>query len=188
MNKISTFILIFLTFSCSHIKEEKKSEKRQIEQEKLVDSESKKTIFDVVFRNINDLKQFEDFEMNSGTVIDYDKSEWEFAFLEIQHQNKHIVILEKIIETGEPKKNYQILDTIHINDLKETEFISIGSCQNKGKPDARILTIIDRADVGFEVEYYTKIKRAWKANLLTGKIEKISDIKGIVCTNDGYGI
>ena len=191
MNKILTFTLIFLTLSCSDSKKEKKSEKLQIEKQEVVISETEKTeksLFDIVFRKIENVEYFKDFQKNSGTVINYENSKWEYAFVEMQNQNNRIIILEKIIETGEPKKKYQILDTIHINNVKENEFTSIGICQNNGKVDSRILTIIERTENDFDLEYYSKIKRAWKANLETKKIEKITEINGITCMNEGYGI
>ena len=191
MNKILTFTLIFLTLSCSDSKKEKKSEKLQIEKQEVVISEpehTEKSLFDIVFRKIEDVEYFKDFEKNSGTVINYENSKWEYAFVEMQNQNNRIIILEKIIETGEPKKKYQILDTIHINNVKENEFTSIGICQNNEKVDSRILAIIERTENDFDLEYYSKIKRAWKANLETKKIEKITEINEITCMNEGYGI
>ena len=191
MNKISTFALIFLTLSCSESKKEKESEKLQIEKQKVVISEpeqTKKSLFDIVFRKIEDVEYFKDFEKNSGTVINYENSKWEYAFVEMQNENNRIVILEKIIETGEPKKKYQILDTIHINNITEKEFVSIGICQNNEKADSRIFAIIERTEDDFDLEYYSKIKKAWKANLNNKKIEKISEITEITCMNEGYGL
>ena len=78
MNKILTFTLIFLTLSCSDSKKEKKSEKLQIEKQETVISEPKpeqteKSLFNIVFRKIEDIEYFKDFEKNSGTVINYEK-------------------------------------------------------------------------------------------------------------------
>jgi len=205
MNKISIIILLFLTFSCKDVKGKKefekpsvgqkeiisKSENIQIEQKTIIISDSEKAknnIFDIVYRKIEDIEYFNGFDKQSGSVINNEKNEWEYAFVEMKNQNNRIIILEKIIETGKPDKNYQILDTIHINNVTEKEFISIGVCLNNGKVDSRIFAIIERTENDFNLEYYSKVKRAWKANLENKKIEKMSEIKEITCNNEGYGV
>ncbi|WP_298289127.1 hypothetical protein [uncultured Lutibacter sp.] len=191
MKKILTYTLLVLTFSCTDSKKKDESKELQTEQKEIIVSEpekTKETIFDIVFRKIEDVEYFKDFEKNSATVINYENSKWEYVFVEMQKQNNRIIVLEKIIETGEPKKKYQILDTIHVNNITEKEFVSIGVCQNNEKVDSRIFAIIERTENDFDLEYYSKIKKAWKANLDNKKIEKMSEINGITCMNEGYGI
>ena len=191
MNKILTYILILLTFSCVDKKNKTETQTSLAKQSetKISDSEkTEKTIFDKVFRKINEIEYFKNYENGISSVINYEKSRWEYVFVEMINGNKRIVILEKIVETGKPKKKYQILDTIHFNDFKENEFMSFGVCKNKGKADSRIFTIVERTENDFDLEYYSKIKSAWKANLKTKKIEKMLEIDGIMCMNESYGI
>jgi hypothetical protein len=191
MNKILTCILIFLTFSCVDKKNKTESQKsltKQSETEISDYEKTEKTIFDKIFRKINEIEYFKNYENGISSVINYEESKWEYAFVEMVNDNKRIVILEKIVETGKPKKKYQILDTIHINNFKENEFTSFGICQNNGKADSRIFTIIERTENNFDLEYYSKIKSAWKANLKTKKIEKMPKKSGIMCMNESYGI
>lgn len=191
MNKTLTYILVFLTFSCVDKKKEEKPEKPLTEQKKVLISEPEQTeklIFDFVFRNIKEIEYFNDFEEGTSSVINYGNNKWKYAFAEMQNQKKRIIILEKIIETGKPEKKYQILDTIHINIFGENEFTSFGVCQNNGKLDYRIFTLIERTENDFDLETYSNIKKAWRANLETKKIESISEISGITCMNESYGI
>ena len=191
MNKVLTYILIFLTFSCVDKKNKTKTQASPTEQNETEVSDSEKiekTIFDKVFRKVNEIEYFKNYENGISSVVNYKESRWEYVFVEMVNENKRIVILEKIVETGKPEKNYQILDTIHINNFKENEFTSFGVCQNNRKADSRIFTIIERTENDFDLEYYSKIKSAWKANLKTKKIEKISEINGIMCMNESYGI
>ena len=191
MKKISIFIVIFLTFSCSDSKRKKEPERLQIKEKGIIILKSKQTeksIFDIVFRKIEDVEYFKDFQMNSGTVLNYGNSEWKYASSVLQNKNKRIITLEKIIETGESQSKFQILDTLHINNLTENEFISIGICEKNGKVDSRIITIIERPENAFNLKTFSEIKRAWKANFKTEKIEKISKIKGIRCMNESSGI
>ena len=173
MNRILIILIVFLTFSCSNSKQEK---------------ESKKTIFNEVFRDIENLEYFKNFEMNSANVLNYGKNEWKYAATVMQSENKRIITLEKIIETGESQSKFQILDTIHINNLSEKEFISVGICENNGKADSRIIALIERFENDYELEKFTTIKRVWKANFDTQKIEKIEKIGKIACMNEDYGI
>jgi hypothetical protein len=192
---IYLILILILTFSCKENKAEKtpfelKSETKKLSKidKQITEMEERKTIFDFTFRKFTELEYFKDFEKYSGTVINYESSKWEYAFQVIQKGNQRMILFEKIIETGKPNKDFKILDTIVINDLKENEFISIGLCRKNGKFDSRIFTIIENDINNNEVEFFKKIKKAWKANLDTKKIEKLNKISGIECTNEGYGI
>ncbi|GAL81554.1 hypothetical protein [Algibacter lectus] len=186
MNKILTFILIFLTFSCIDNKKEKEIQPEEVVKSKPIKTE--KNIFDFVFRDIKEIEYFSNFEVGTSSVINFEKSKWEYAISEMQNKQKRIIILEKIVETGKPEKKFQILDTIHINNFKTNEFMSFGVCQNNEKADSRIFTVIESSENDFDLEIYTNIKKAWKANLETKKIEEISDISGVNCMNESYGI
>lgn len=193
MNRVLIYILLLLIFNCSDKKNKKEPEKVRIEQNEIVISEPKpeqieKSIFDVIYREIKDLEYFKNYEIGTSSVINYKESRWEYAFVEMINKEKRIIILEKIIETGRPKKNYQILDTIHINNFKANEFTSFGVCFNKENFDPRIFTIIEKTDNDFDLETFSNIIKAWKANLEVKKIEELYELNDISCTNEGYGI
>jgi len=181
MKNILFYILIILSFACTENKKEKNSDNiSQTEQ-------TEKTLFDLVYRKIEDIKYFKDFDYNSSAVINYQDIKRKYAFVEMQKQNKVILVFEKIIETGQPKKKFQILDTIHLN-VSENEFTSMGICQENGKRDSRIFTVIEKTKNYHDLEYFSKINRAWKANLESKKIEILAETKGIKCQNESHGI
>jgi len=173
MKRILVITTLFLAISCSKSKTKKESEK---------------TIFNQTVERIENLDCFKNFEMNSGTVLNYEKIEWKYASTVLQSENKRIITFEEIIKSGKSENKFQILDTIHINNLNEREFISVGICENNGKGDSRIIALIERPENDYDVEKFTKIKKVWRANFVTKKIEEIENKKGIVCMNESYGI
>lgn len=173
MKRILVVLILTLAFSCSKSKTKKESEK---------------TIFNQVVERIESLDCFKNFEMNSGTVLNYEKIEWKYASTVLQSENKRVVTFEEIIKSGISENKFQILDTIHINNLSEKEFISVGICENNGKSDSRIIALIERPENDYDLEKFTKIKKAWRANFETKKIEEIKNKKEIECINESYGI
>lgn len=183
MNRTLVYILAFLFFSCVDNKNKTETQSSLSKQ-----IEKKKTIFDIVFRDIHEIKYFKNYKHRTSTIINYEEDKWDYAFVEMVNKNNRIVILEKIIETKQPQKKFQIIDTIHINNLKKHEFLSFGLCMKNRRLDSEIFTLIEGAESELDLEYYSKIKIAWKANLTTKKIEKMSQISGIKCKNESYGI
>jgi len=190
---IYIILILILTFSCKENSPENKSTKLKPITKKTAEKPNseqahKNTIFDLSFRNFKELDFFKDYEKNVGTVINYKESKWEYSFQELQNGNRRVILFNKIIETGKPKKDFKILDTIVINNLKENEFISIGICSNSGEFDPRIIAVIEDDINSVELENFKNIKRAWKANLDSLRIERITEIEGIQCLNEGFGL
>lgn len=149
-------------------------------------TKNKSSIFEIQFRDITKLSDFKNYEELNETVLDYKDNKSEFALVEIQKNNNRVIVLEKIIETGEPTKNFQILDTIQINHLKESEFTYFNTCSEDGLYDPGLFTIIEETENDFDLENYTNIKKAWKINTKTKKIEPILNVKRIACLNINF--
>ncbi|CAL2081553.1 conserved hypothetical protein [Tenacibaculum sp. 190524A05c] len=192
MKKIATCLVLLILTSCSKKQKDKNEEKvvTSVKKEKSLDKipDSLKTIFDVNYQEILDIKEFKNYEHNSSSVINYKDSQWEYAVIVLQKEESRLVVFEKIIETGLPRKKFQILDTLHLNNLSKYEFISVGLCDKNDIADSRVFARIKYKETDPDLEYYTEIEAAWKVNLQNKKIEKLSDLSGIKCVNEGYGI
>ena len=168
-------LLLFFILSCD-------------QQPKKKGAVKSKTLFDWVYRDIKEVPYFKGYERATACVIDRDNRTSEYAFVEMMKGNRRIVVLEKIIDTGKPKKKYQILDTIHINGFGKDDFLMLCQCVENGKANAQILTKTTRIKEAYDLEYYSSFHRAWKANLETEKIEEMKKLEGIRCANESFGI
>lgn len=72
-----------------------------------------------------------------------------------------------------------ILGTLRINSLNENLFITIGYCEFENILMEQTIAIAERT----VHDTLQKIIMVWKANSITGKIEKIEDLKVLICLN-----
>jgi len=79
-----------------------------------------------------------------------------------------------------------IIDIVKINkkELKENKLTEY--CYSKKGADSEIIALV--SDTNNDTEFYTKIKKAWRANRKIGKFEKVNRRKIIKCGNESYGI
>ncbi|HLG03198.1 MAG TPA: hypothetical protein VI731_06360 [Bacteroidia bacterium] len=143
----------------------------------------------VIYRNANEVPQFKNFTEIGGALIDNGEGavgESEFAISHITDSIRHILILEKLVrENNNPQSKYQVLDTINIGSVKQSEYITYCNCYSDTVFDPEIIAwvIADGA-----AEYYDRIIKAWRADTETGEITLIKDTRGIKCTNECYGM
>jgi hypothetical protein len=175
MKRYLIFLLpLFFLWSCN-------------QQTKKKEAATPKTVFDGVYREIQEIPYFEGYQTEVGCVIDIEGRLSKYAFESIVKGDQRIVLLEKIINPKEAQKKYQILDTVHINGFEKDDFLILCDCLKDGRGDSRIFAKTKRIENAYEMQYYSSFHRAWRANLETKKIEEIA-VEGIQCTNDTYGI
>jgi len=73
------------------------------------------------------------------------------------------------------------IDKKELQGYKLTEY-----CYSKKGADAEIIALIK--DTSADTEFYTKVKKAWRANRKMGKLEEIPKRKVKKCSNENYGI
>ena len=140
-----------------------------------------------IYRNVDELLGIKYEGTPSGAMLQGDniRKDKEFGISQIAINNRNIITFEEIIrEDGNPKPKYLVLDTINVDNLKKSEFITYCNCRQDSVVDSEIIALIESEE---DTEYYYKIIKAWRANTKTGKIIIIKNTKGINCINDGYG-
>lgn len=80
-----------------------------------------------------------------------------------------------------------ILAVQSIPNLKPGEEFSGGNCQLKGKPHDPEIAAIMMTKGQENQEKFTKIQKAWRLNIRTGKIQEIPS-NSVVCINEGFGV
>jgi hypothetical protein len=136
------------------------------------------------YYSLREFKPFINFQEVGGSFINRNES---VAFTINHYQSGviNIIAFEKIADESQRRVKYSLLDILEISDLKQNQEIAYGNCRLNGKSDQEILAIYEASDQ--DVEYFTQILKAWRANTKTRKIEEIS-IKGIDCENEVYGV
>lgn len=143
-------------------------------------------IFNTPYYSYKDFKSFHDYEVVSDTLIYAGKFHPQYSLLEIKNGDNHIVLLNKFsIDDAEDyvealdKEKREVVDSIHIEKLGDTEIAITGCCtENKAYPE-EIIAIIEKTDN----LYVEKIKKAWRANLERNEIDEIYDLSRVECLN-----
>jgi hypothetical protein len=146
-------------------------------------------LYGVIYREKTEVPQFLNYKDSGGSVIDKVEDEslnHKYGISHLENNVRHILIFEQFIgeeNTSQPKS--QILDTINIDNVKKSEYLTYCNCRKDTIFDPEIIAIV-LADK--DNEYYDKIIKAWRADTKSGKIILIKDTKGINCINEGYGL
>jgi len=117
----------------------------------------------------------------SGFLLEKGNFDTDFGIAFSHYETKIFLLFFKVENTRKI-----IIDIVEINKKelqgnKLTEY-----CHTNKGADNEIIAIIKDTDNGNE--FYTKIKKAWRANRKIGKFEKIAKRKVKKCSNENYGI
>jgi len=113
------------------------------------------------------LLQKENFDTDFGIAFSYSDTNTFLLFFKIENTKKIII---DIIE----------IDKKELQGNKVTAY-----CNTIKGADAEIIALVKETDNN--AEFYTKIKKAWRANRKIGKFEKIAKRKVKKCSNENYG-
>ena len=113
------------------------------------------------------LLQNENFDTDFGIAFSYSDTKTLLLFFKIENTKKIII---DIID----------VDKKELQGNKLTEY-----CNTIKGADAEIIALVKETDNN--AEFYTKIKKAWRANRKIGKFEKIAKRKVKKCSNENYG-
>ena len=186
------FIPIIIFLSCnsttSHTEiVESSNSVKEIPKDTITFGDITNPLHNKVYRNVGELLGIKYEGTPSGAMLQGDKirNDKEFGISLIAINNRNIISFEEIIrEDGNPKPKYLVLDTINIDNLNKSEFITFCNCRQDSVGDSEIIALVEFEE---DTEYYYKIVKAWRADTNTGKIAIIKNTKGINCLNDGFG-
>jgi hypothetical protein len=147
------------------------------------------SIYDLIGRRFSSLGNKMAFESQTvrsggGVMLQTDSINSDYAHV-VGYANSETKIYY-LFEQLSPEKI--ILDILEIDKAILNNEMSLvdGFCTNKsGKGDSEIIAIVQKPMQ--EVEAYSNIKRAWRANRDTGKFEEVAIKEVGVCYNEGYG-
>ncbi|WP_299781769.1 hypothetical protein [uncultured Formosa sp.] len=76
------------------------------------------------------------------------------------------------------------MDTLIIKNLSTSELITIGYSEFDKDNNINLISIVDKTDS----LYIQSIKKVWKANRETHKIETVSNLIDINCINEAFSL
>ena len=133
-------------------------------------------------RNFKDIPQLKDYAKVNDTIIYEGNIEDKYGILHLKNKSTHLVIFKGITTDSLENVTYKILDTLSISNLKKTEFITIRYCYLNNDNDANIIAIVDKTD-RLKIK---NIKKVWRANTTSNKIEQENNLNGINCFNEFF--
>jgi hypothetical protein len=130
-----------------------------------------------VYVSINEIPELSTFKQVQAALLDsLDGSP--YALTELRRNDTAILLLEKLHSSGSHIE-FEILDILQINNLKECEVICFQKCGKDSDKDSEILALARFEESN---EIFDKIYLAWRADRKAGKFYPV-DTRGIGCSN-----
>ena len=119
-----------------------------------------------------------------GSLVSAIGDEKEYVMTEVHKGATRMLWFERLTHRDEKGVAYsEVRDVMSIPRLPKKQLFVYAFCLLNNKPDGEIAAVVDKDDA----QYFTRVRRAWRANRQTEKFEAISN-KGIKCENVGFGM
>jgi hypothetical protein len=115
----------------------------------------------------------------------------EYAVARVRQGSQEMLWLEVLIDrdaSGVPL--FEVIDVLALPKLAEDETVASSIpyyCTQEGKDTEFNVELVAIVVYEPEKEYWSQIRRVWRANRQSGKFEEIGT-EGIVCINPGFGV
>lgn len=138
------------------------------------------SIIGMEFQYFKQIDKLAGYTKVSDTTIYENNLDPKHGILHLRNQINNLIIFKSISRDSIENIIYKISDTLIIKSLNKPELITIGYCQMNEDNNENIIAIIEKTD-SIKVQ---NIKKAWKANTTSNKIEIINKLDGINCWNE----
>ena len=140
------------------------------------------SVIGMTFQNFKQINKLANYTKISDTVIYENNLEPKHGILHLNNQKNDLIIFKSISRDSAQNKIYKILDTLIIQNLSEPESITIGYCQTNEDNEENIIAIVSKTD-GLKIK---NIKKVWRANTVSNKIEIVNNLYRINCINEWF--
>jgi hypothetical protein len=134
------------------------------------------------YRSLSEFEAFSEYKDYGGMLIGTDSTGRQFAVEHYKSDAGQIVTFETV-RTENHKASYTLLDGIVIDDLDSNQYVMSGQCEFDGEYDSYLVVVYEQDEQ--DVEYFTNILKAWRANPKTNRFDAVDPTK-IKCINEGY--
>ena len=141
------------------------------------------SIIGMEFQKFYEIERLSDYSKISDTTVYGNNSELKHGILHLRDKKNNLIILKSItLDSKNENRIYKILDTLIIPNLNKPELITIGYCQINEDSDKNLIAIVDKTD-SLKIQ---NIRKIWRANTSTNKIEIVNNLNGINCFNEWF--
>lgn len=122
----------------------------------------------------------QEIKSENGFLLNRDKFDTDYGIAFSNSETKIFILFFKIENTKKIIIDILEIDKKELEENKLTEY-----CYTNNGADAEIIALVKETDNN--AEFYTKIKKAWRANRKIGKFEEIAKRKVKKCDNENNG-
>ena len=141
------------------------------------------SIIGMEFKKFNDIESLSNYSKVSDTSVYGTNSEAKHGILHLRDKKNSLIILNSItVDSKNENRIFKILDTLIIPNLNKPELITIGYCQTNENNDENLIAVVDKTD-SLKIQ---NIRKVWRANTSTNKIEIVNNLNGINCFNEWF--
>lgn len=142
---------------------------------------SQESIIGLEFKNHKEVESLFMYSKVSDTSL-VDEFDFEpiYSVLHLRDASKNLILFSDISRDKDDKRAYKIIDTLVIPKVKKHEFITIGYCVMGSKTNVNLIGIVNKS----KSQKIKDIKKIWKINTVSNKIEKVVNLNGIECWNE----
>ena len=120
-----------------------------------------------------------------GSLVSAVRDEKEYGMTEIHRGTTKMLWFERLTHRDDNGTAYwEVKDVMVLPRLPKKQVFLYAFCLLNDQHDSEIAAV---ADYDADAQYFTRVRRAWRANRQTEKFEAIPT-KGIKCENDGLGL
>lgn len=120
-----------------------------------------------------------------GSVVSAVDDEKEYAMSEIQRARTRMLWFDRLTHRDEKGVAYwEVKDVLLLPAIPKNQILVYAMCLLNDQPDGEIAAIADHQPTE---QYFTRVRKAWRANRTTEKFEPMP-VKGIKCENPAAGL
>ena len=109
----------------------------------------------------------------------------EYGLAEVHRSTTKMLWFERLTHRDDKGVAYwEVTDVMVLPRITKKQVLVFAFCLLNNQPDGEIVAVADYVE---GVQYFTRVRRAWRANRQTEKFEVIPT-KGIKCENEGFGL
>ena len=109
----------------------------------------------------------------------------EYKISEVRRDRVRMLWFEYLTHRDQASAPYwEVKDVLILPRIRRNQVLVYTLCFSGQKPDSEIVAI---ADYQRYAEFFTRVRRAWRANRSVERFEEISP-RRIKCSNEGYGL
>lgn len=142
-------------------------------------------LFKTTFSDYKELEALADYEKEIDTSVHMGGSQDDYRLMNLRKNDDYLVFFYKVTEWDKQENSpvaYRAIDTIHVKNVKEDEWVSVGYCYHEDYYEGEVIALV-KSTADNEL---AEIIKAWRANVESEKIEELKSAEGLKCLNEFF--